>query len=58
MTDDHFGPLAGLRVVELNAIGPVPFAAGLLADLGADVLRIEAPGPQLGVVDVDQAVFA
>ncbi|MFF2847646.1 CaiB/BaiF CoA transferase family protein [Streptomyces sp. NPDC058001] len=35
------GPLAGLRVVELAGIGPGPFAAMLLADMGADVLRIE-----------------
>jgi alpha-methylacyl-CoA racemase len=38
------GPLAGLRVVELAGIGPGPFAAMLLADLGADVLRIDRPG--------------
>ena len=35
------GPLEGLRVVELAGIGPGPFACMLLADLGADVLRIE-----------------
>jgi alpha-methylacyl-CoA racemase len=35
------GPLAGVRVVEIAGIGPGPFAAMLLADLGADVLRIE-----------------
>jgi alpha-methylacyl-CoA racemase len=35
------GPLKGLRVVEIAGIGPGPFAAMLLADLGADVLRIE-----------------
>jgi alpha-methylacyl-CoA racemase len=35
------GPLAGVRVVELAGIGPCPFAAMVLADLGADVLRIE-----------------
>ena len=35
------GPLAGLRVVELAAIGPVPFACMVLADLGADVTRID-----------------
>lgn len=49
------GPLSGLRVLEMNAIGPVPFAGGLLSDLGADVLRIEAPGPQLGVADEKRA---
>jgi alpha-methylacyl-CoA racemase len=38
------GPLAGLRVVELAGIGPAPFAAMLLADLGADVIRVERPG--------------
>lgn len=35
------GPLAGVRVVELPAIGPVPFAGMLLADLGAEVMRID-----------------
>lgn len=38
------GPLAGVRVLELPAIGPVPFAAMLLADLGADVIRVDRPG--------------
>ncbi len=37
------GPLAGLRVIELAGIGPCPFAAMVLADLGADVLRVERP---------------
>ncbi|HEY6379355.1 MAG TPA: CaiB/BaiF CoA-transferase family protein [Candidatus Dormibacteraeota bacterium] len=35
------GPLQGRRVVELAGLGPAPFAAMLLADMGADVLRIE-----------------
>jgi len=39
------GPLDGLRVIELAGIGPAPFAGMLLADLGADVLRIDRPGP-------------
>ncbi|MEU7723716.1 CaiB/BaiF CoA-transferase family protein [Streptomyces sp. NPDC040724] len=38
------GPLAGLRVVELAGIGPGPFAAMVLADLGADVVRVDRPG--------------
>jgi alpha-methylacyl-CoA racemase len=38
------GPLDGLRVVELAGIGPVPFAGMLLADLGADVVRVDRPG--------------
>ena len=39
------GPLHGLRVVELAGIGPGPHAAMLLGDLGADVVRVERPGP-------------
>ena len=39
------GPLRGLRVVELAGLGPAPFAAMLLADLGADVVRVDRPGP-------------
>jgi alpha-methylacyl-CoA racemase len=38
------GPLAGVRVVELAGIGPGPFAAMMLADLGADVIRVDRPG--------------
>ena len=38
------GPLAGVRVIEMVGIGPGPFAAMLLADLGADVIRIDRPG--------------
>ena len=37
------GPLAGIRVVELGGIGPVPFAAMVLAELGADVVRVDRP---------------
>ena len=37
------GPLEGLRVIELAGIGPGPFCAMLLADMGADVLRIDRP---------------
>ncbi|GIJ39635.1 CaiB/BaiF CoA transferase family protein [Micromonospora andamanensis] len=40
-TDLTPGPLAGVRVVELAGIGPGPFAAMMLADLGADVIRID-----------------
>lgn len=44
------GPLAGLKVIEMPAIGPVPFCGMLLADLGADVLRIDRTGEvDLGV---------
>jgi alpha-methylacyl-CoA racemase len=37
------GPLAGVRVVELAGIGPLPYAGMLLADLGADVVRVDRP---------------
>ena len=35
------GPLEGLRIVEMAGIGPAPFAGMMLADLGADVIRID-----------------
>ena len=35
------GPLAGLKVVEMSAIGPVPLAGMLLADMGADVVILD-----------------
>ena len=37
------GPLAGLRVVELAGLGPGPHAAMMLADLGADLVRVDRP---------------
>ena len=38
------GPLDGLRVVEMAGIGPGPFTGMLLADMGAEVVRVERPG--------------
>jgi len=38
------GPLRGVRVVELAGIGPAPFACMMLAELGAEVIRVERPG--------------
>ena len=35
------GPLNGVRIIELAGIGPGPFAAMLLADMGAEVIRVE-----------------
>ncbi|MBK8960738.1 MAG: CoA transferase [Proteobacteria bacterium] len=35
------GPLKGIRIIELGGIGPGPFCAALLSDLGADVIRID-----------------
>ncbi|HEX8885737.1 MAG TPA: CoA transferase, partial [Noviherbaspirillum sp.] len=37
------GPLAGLKVLEMAGLGPAPFCAMMLADMGADVVRIERP---------------
>jgi alpha-methylacyl-CoA racemase len=37
------GPLAGIKVLEFEAIGPAPFAGMLLADMGADVLVVDRP---------------
>ncbi|GAA1840041.1 alpha-methylacyl-CoA racemase [Pseudonocardia ailaonensis] len=43
------GPLTGLKVVEFAGLGPGPFAAMLLADAGADVLRIDRPRPPIDI---------
>ena len=44
------GPLAGVRVVEIGSLGPGPFCCMMLADMGADVLRIDrvATGQPVG----------
>ena len=38
------GPLAGFKIIEMAGIGPAPFAAMLLADMGAEVIRIDRKG--------------
>ena len=48
---DASGPLAGLRVVELGGIGPVPFAGMVLADAGAAVTAIGRPRGRFDAVD-------
>jgi alpha-methylacyl-CoA racemase len=40
-TTAHRGPLAGIRVIELAGMGVVPYAAMVLGDLGADVIRVD-----------------
>lgn len=42
------GPLNGVRVLEIAGIGPVPFAAMLLADMGAEIVKIDRPVPVVG----------
>jgi len=37
------GPLAGLKVIEMGSVGPVPHAAMMLADMGAEVIRVDRP---------------
>jgi alpha-methylacyl-CoA racemase len=39
------GPLTGVRIVEVAGIGPGPFCAMMLADMGADVIRVDRPAP-------------
>ncbi|MFI6367704.1 CaiB/BaiF CoA transferase family protein [Nocardia sp. NPDC050630] len=51
---DKQGPLAGIRVVELAGIGPGPHAALLLADLGADVVRVQRPNQMPGSMERPQ----
>lgn len=40
----HSGPLSGLSVVDISSVIAGPFSAGLLADFGADVIKVEMPG--------------
>ena len=40
------GPLAGVKIVEFAGIGPGPMCAMLLADLGADIIRLDRINPE------------
>ncbi|MHC1562495.1 CaiB/BaiF CoA transferase family protein [Actinomycetospora sp. C-140] len=52
------GPLDGLKVVELAAVGPGPHAGMYLADLGADIVRIDRPGgEQIGRPDASDPML-
>ena len=46
------GPLSGVRIVELAGIGPGPFACMMLADHGAEVIRVDRPGARVSSKDV------
>ena len=39
------GPLAGIKILEIAGIGPAPLCCSLLADMGADIIRIDRTGP-------------
>ena len=45
------GPLQGLRIIELAGIGPGPFCAMMLADHGAEVIRVDRPGAHIDARD-------
>ncbi len=49
------GPLTGLKVIEFSGIGPGPHVAMLLADLGAEVVRIDRPGAVVSNPVVERA---
>jgi alpha-methylacyl-CoA racemase len=51
------GPLHGVKVIELAGIGPGPYAAMLLADMGAEVVRVERPGPSASAVPPEKDVL-
>lgn len=51
--DGRSGPLAGLKVLEFESIGPGPYCGMLLADLGADILRIARPATDRGAFIAD-----
>lgn len=46
------GPLQGFRIVEIAGIGPGPFCGMLLADMGAEIIRIERPGHAASTTDI------
>ena len=45
------GPLQGIRIIELAGIGPGPFAGMMLADHGAEVIRVDRPGARIAARD-------
>ena len=45
------GPLKGLKIIEVGGIGPGPFCAMMLADLGAEVIRVDRNGNPYGAKD-------
>src|SRR5947199_4431720 len=52
------GPLSGMKVVELAGLAPGPFAAMILADLGADVIRVDRATPGADVLSFENDPLA
>ncbi|CAN5489409.1 CaiB/BaiF CoA-transferase family protein [soil metagenome] len=52
------GPLQGIKVIEIAGIGPGPFCAMQLADLGADVIRVERPNRSMSRADANARVMS
>jgi alpha-methylacyl-CoA racemase len=53
------GTLAGLKIIEMAGIGPAPFCAMMLADHGAEVIRIVPPGTgRSGILDLSKDILA
>ena len=50
------GPLSGYKMIEMVGIGPCPFASMMLADMGAEILRIDRPGGSSGFAFPDPSV--
>ena len=44
MSTENFGPLQGIRVIEMGQLLAGPFVGSRLADFGAEVIKIETPG--------------
>jgi len=51
------GPLGGTKILEVGGIGPVPFCAQMLSDMGADILRVERPGMPRTMVEAKYDVW-
>ncbi|WP_157219189.1 CaiB/BaiF CoA transferase family protein [Flavisphingomonas formosensis] len=53
MTVQRSGPLVGVRILEIAGVGPGPFCAMMLADMGATVLRVERAGAPAAIPPID-----
>ncbi len=54
MKGNAMGPLAGVKIVELGGIGPAPFCCMLLADMGAEIIRIDRIVPSDSGIPMDK----